>query len=595
MSKNETKKFPQTWRRTMHYFWQANKKYRLLTFGAFITTPIVYALKAFCLILMSDMIGIISLGLPFEELKNRLLPLALMLIGEELVRHSIIGPIMLYCVWEMEIRTMRDLSLQCFDSISAQSMQFHRNRFSGSLISQTNNFVSSYEKLADEFFWNIFPVILDVLLAIIILAPRAPLFTAILVGIVIVFIIVSFLWSKRLSKVNKEEAAAYNKRTGQLADAISNIGSVKSYANEKHEQKRFLSSLNSVYKISRRSLFENTKRNYCFDAIFLMINIGLIIFMLYGQNFFGLSVATIVLIINYSDTISGDLWSIHSVFKSLNRIFGDSHEMTLNLDLEDDVVDLPGATKLKVNSAEIKFDDITFKHQDAKTAIFKDFNLDIKPGERIGLVGVSGSGKTTLTKLLLRFADVNKGEISIDGQNIKYVTQDSLRKNIAYVPQETALFHRSVAENIAYGKPEATFSEIQRAARLANADEFIKVLPNGYETMVGERGVKLSGGQRQRIAIARAILKNAPILVLDEATSALDSESEVLIQEALRKLIKGRTAIVIAHRLSTVMDLDRIIVLKDGKIVESGPHTELLKAGGTYAKLWSRQSGAFLD
>ena len=595
MSKNETKKFPQTWRRTMHYFWQANKKYRLLTFGAFITTPTVYALRAFCLILMSDMIGIVSLGLPFEELKNRLLPLALMLVGEELVRHFIIGPIRLYCVWEMEIRTMRDLSLQCFDSISAQSMQFHSDRFSGSLISQTNNFVSSYEKLTDEFFWNIFPVVLDVLFAIIILAPRAPLFTAILVSIVVIFIIVSILWSKRLSKINKEEAAAYNKRTGQLADAISNIGSVKSYANEKYEQKRFLSSLHNVYKISRHSLFENTKRNYCFDTIFLMINIGLIVFMLYGQNFFGLSVATIVLIINYSDTISGDLWSIHSVFKSLNRIFGDSHEMTLNLDLEDDVVDLPGATKLKVNSAEIKFDDITFKHQDAKTAIFKDFNLDIKPGERIGLVGVSGSGKTTLTKLLLRFADVNKGEISIDGQNIKYVTQDSLRKNIAYVPQETALFHRPVAENIAYGKPEATFSEIQRAARLANADEFIKVLPNGYETMVGERGVKLSGGQRQRIAIARAILKNAPILVLDEATSALDSESEALIQEALHKLIKGRTAIVIAHRLSTVMDLDRIIVLKDGKIVESGPHTELLKAGGTYAKLWSRQSGAFLD
>ncbi|MBQ2639017.1 ABC transporter ATP-binding protein [Candidatus Saccharibacteria bacterium] len=595
MSNNKTEKFPQTWRRTIHYFWQANKKYKLLTFGAFITTPIVYMLRAFCLILMSDMIGVVSLGLPFEELKNRLLPLALLLVGEEVVRHFIIGPIRMYCVWEMEIRTMRDLSLQCFDSISAQSMQFHSDRFSGSLISQTNNFVSSYEKLMDEFFWNIFPVILDILFAIIILAPRAPLFTTVLVSIVVIFIIISIFWSKRLSKISKKEAVAYNRRTGQLADAISNIGSVKSYANEKYEQKRFLSSLHNVYKISQRFLFENTKRNYCFNTIFLMINIGLIIFMLYGQNFFGLSVSTIVLIINYSDTISGDLWSVHSVFKSLNRIFGDSHEMTLNLDLEDDVVDLPGATKLKINSAEIKFSDVAFKHQDAKVAIFKDFNLNIKPGERVGLVGVSGSGKTTLTKLLLRFADVDQGEIAIDGQNIKYVTQDSLRKNIAYVPQETALFHRSIAENIAYGKPEATFTEIQHAAKLANADEFIKVLPNGYETLVGERGIKLSGGQRQRIAIARAILKDAPILVLDEATSALDSESEALIQEALRKLIKGRTSIVIAHRLSTVMDLDRIIVLEAGKIVESGSHAELLKAGGTYAKLWSHQSGAFLD
>lgn len=595
MTKNKSVKIAKTWRRTLHYFWQANKKYKLLTFGAFVTTPLVYTLRAICLILMSDMIGVVALGLPFEELKNRLLPLALMLVAEEIVRHFILGPIRLYCVWEMEIKTMKDLSLQCFNSISAQSMQFHSNRFSGSLISQTNNFVSAYERLGDEFFWNIFPVAIDICLAMIILAPRAPIFTLVLAGIIALFIIISVFWAKRISKINKEEAAAYNKRTGQLSDSITNIGSVKSYANEKYEEKRFTGFLHDVYKISHRSLKMNTKRNYCFDTIFLIINIGLIAFMLYGQNFFGLSVATIVLIINYSDTIMGDLWNIHSVFKSLNRIFGDAHEMTLNLDLKDDVVDLPGATELKVKNAKIDFDKIYFKHHGAKVPIFEDFSLEIQPGERVGLVGVSGSGKTTLTKLLLRFADVDKGEISIDGQNIKYVTQESLRKNIAYVPQETALFHRSIAENIAYGKPDASFEEIRHAARLANADEFIKDLPEGYETLVGERGVKLSGGQRQRVAIARAILKDAPILVLDEATSALDSESEALIQSALKELIKGRTSIVIAHRLSTVMDLDRIIVLKDGKIVESGSHDELLKKGGAYAKLWSRQSGAFLD
>lgn len=595
MAKNKPVKIAKTWRRTLHYFWCANKKYKLLTFGAFITTPIVYTLRAFCLILMADMVGVVALGLPFEELKNRLLPLAIMLIGEEIIRHFIVGPIRLYCIWEMEIKTMKDLNLQCFNSISAQSMQFHNNRFSGSLISQTNNFVSAYERLADEFFWNIFPVAIDICLAMIILAPRAPIFTLVLAGIIVLFIIISVFWAKRISKINKEEAAAYNKRTGQLSDSITNIGSVKSYANEKYEEKRFSGFLHDVYKISHRNLGMNTKRNYCFDTIFLIINIGLIAFMLYGQNYFGLSVATIVLLINYSDTIMNDLWDIHSVFKSLNRIFGDSHEMTLNLDLKDDVVDLPGATYLKVEKAGIDFDKISFKHQGAKVPIFEDFSLEIQPGERIGLVGISGSGKTTLTKLLLRFADVNDGEISIDGQNIKYVTQESLRKNIAYVPQETALFHRSIAENISYGKPDATMEEIVRAAKLANADEFIKDLPEGYETLVGERGVKLSGGQRQRVAIARAILKNAPVLVLDEATSALDSESEALIQSALRELIKGRTSIVIAHRLSTVMDLDRIIVLKDGKIIESGSHNELLKKGGAYAKLWSRQSGAFLN
>ena len=588
-------KIAKTWRRTLHYFWCANKKYKLLTLGAFITTPIVYALRALFLVLMADMIGIVALGLPFEELKDRLLPLAIMLIGEEVIRRFIVSPIRLYCIWEMEIRTIKDLSLQCFNSISAQSMQFHNNRFSGSLISQTNNFISAYEKLADEFFWNIFPVAIDICLAMIILAPRAPIFALVVAAVIIVFIFVSVIWAKKISKISKEEASAHNKSTGQLSDSITNIGSVKSYANEKYEQKRFSGFLGNVYKISHHNLTTNIKRNFCFDTIFLLINVGMVAFMLYGQNFFGLSISTIALIINYTDTITNDLWDIHAVFKSLNRIFGDSHEMTLNLDLKDDVVDLSGATYLKVEEAGINFDKISFKHHGAKAPIFEDFSFQIQPGERIGLVGISGSGKTTLTKLLLRFADVNDGEISIDGQNIKYVTQESLRKNIAYVPQETALFHRSIAENISYGKPDATMEEIVRAAKLANADEFIKDLPEGYETLVGERGVKLSGGQRQRIAIARAILKNAPILVLDEATSALDSESEALIQSALRELIKGRTSIVIAHRLSTVMDLDRIIVLKDGEIVESGSHNELLQKGGAYAKLWSRQSGAFLN
>ena len=210
-------------------------------------------------------------------------------------------------------------------------------------------------------------------------------------------------------------------------------------------------------------------------------------------------------------------------------------------------------------------------------------------------MGISGSGKTTLTKLLLRFADVKGGEILIDNQNISKVQQASLREAIAYVPQETSLFHRSIADNIAYARPDASREEIVRAAKLANAHEFIKDLPDGYDTLVGERGIKLSGGQRQRVAIARAILKDAPILVLDEATSALDSESEALIQAALVKLMKGRTSIVVAHRLSTIASLDRIIVLDDGKIKEQGTHQQLLKKHGAYYHLWSRQSGAFLD
>ena len=227
--------------------------------------------------------------------------------------------------------------------------------------------------------------------------------------------------------------------------------------------------------------------------------------------------------------------------------------------------------------------------------MFSDLSLSIKPGEKVGLVGHSGSGKTTFTRLLLRFSDIDGGAIKLDDQDIRAITQDDLHKKIAYVPQEPLMFHRSLADNIRYGNFSASQKEIERVAKLAHADDFIKDQPKGYETLVGERGVKLSGGQRQRIAIARAMLKDAPILVLDEATSALDSESEVLIQDALWKLMEGRTAIVIAHRLSTIQKMDRIVVMDNGSIVEEGTHKELIAKKGVYASLWDHQTGGFIE
>ena len=279
---------------------------------------------------------------------------------------------------------------------------------------------------------------------------------------------------------------------------------------------------------------------------------------------------------------------------SFNYAFGDAREMVEILDMPvivDDKTDIP----LEIQDAKIEFSHVNFKHKGKKTELFEDFSLVIPAGKKVGLVGPSGAGKTTLTKLLLRFADVDSGAIFIDGKDIRDVTQQSLRENIAYVPQESFLFHRSIKENIAYGNLGVTNKKIIEAAKLANADEFINELPMKYDALVGERGVKLSGGQRQRIAIARAILKDAPILVLDEATSSLDSESETLIKEALNKLMENRTSIVIAHRLSTVANLDEIVVLDEGKIVERGTHRELLAKRGKYYKLWSKQSGGFLD
>jgi ATP-binding cassette, subfamily B, bacterial len=263
---------------------------------------------------------------------------------------------------------------------------------------------------------------------------------------------------------------------------------------------------------------------------------------------------------------------------------------------EIEIKDKPGAGVLQVPHGEIAFNDVYFAYPDntQNGAVFAGLSLNVKPGERIGLVGPSGGGKSTLTRLLLRFDDLQGGSIVIDGQDIAEVTQESLRQNVSYVPQEPLLFHRSVGENIGYGRPEATQKAIEAAAKKARAHEFIEQLAHGYDTIVGERGVKLSGGQRQRVAIARALLKDAPILVLDEATSALDSESEVLIQEALWELMKNRTAIVVAHRLSTIQRMDRIVVLDDGKITEEGTHKQLLEHKGLYAKLWSHQSGGFL-
>ena len=288
------------------------------------------------------------------------------------------------------------------------------------------------------------------------------------------------------------------------------------------------------------------------------------------------------------------MWGFTRLVRDMYQGYADAKEMVEIIKLPHEIKDAPGSKDLAVESGQIEFKDLTFSFNKTRK-VLNDINLTIKPGEKVALVGPSGAGKTTFVRLLLRLYSATSGEILIDGQDISKITQESLRKNISMVPQDPILFHRTLAENIAYGKRGASKKEIENAANLAHCDEFIKDLPQGLDTFVGERGIKLSGGERQRVAIARAILKNAPILVLDEATSSLDSNSEMLIQDALNNLMQNKTVIVIAHRLSTIQKMDKIIVVDDGRIIEQGSHSELLKNEySLYKKLWELQAGGFL-
>ena len=510
---------------------------------------------------------------------------------------SVIGwRLVLYLAWTFETAMQRDLYAQCFSKLTNQTLFFHSNKFGGSLVSQTNKLVGAVESFWDTIIWSVLPLVVSLVGSIIVLSTLLWQYALFLLIFSIVFSIVVYYGSKPMAKLTKKEAKASNKLNGQLADVISNILAVKSSGAEATEQKFFAKTVSSWRNSSLDVMRGFLKVSTVYSSINMVIKIGAIAFAVYAAQNNLVSVASVYLIITYTGSVAHELWNMNGIMRNYNRIIGNANDMVEILQTPTTLID-KSDLKLKVTNGEISMDKITFTHDEGQgDTLFHDFSLDIKPGEKIGLVGASGSGKTTLTKLLLRFADIDSGKITIDGQDISEVTQASLRAKIAYVPQEPLLFHRSVRENIAYGRPDATDAEIEEAAKKAGAYDFIVGLKDGFDTMVGERGIKLSGGQRQRVAIARAILKDAPILVLDEATSALDSESEALIQKSLETLMKNRTSIVIAHRLSTIAKLDRIIVLKNGKIVEDGSHDELInKKRGVYAKLWARQSGGFIE
>lgn len=500
-------------------------------------------------------------------------------------------------LFSMQARAMGYLQERAFDGLIRRSMGFHNNNIGGKLVSDATDYPSAFGMLLDTIYTNLFPFVL-----ILICGSSVVFFESWVLGVIITimsaYTIGSTAWSTyRRSAVRRRRQALSKKMIAHMADTIVNVPTVKTFATERRELQRHR-QLNDKLTQARvedwgtGSAMANTRM-----GILLAMQVVFVALLIRAVNNDPTLLATGIFAFSFTTTLSIRLMQLHPLMRQLEDGFLEAAPMTEILSQQTEIKDITNAGKLDVKEGAIALQDVVFRYADSgrENQVFSQLNLHIKPGEKIGLVGPSGGGKSTLTRLLLRFEDIESGNILVDNQNIAHVTQRSLREAISYVPQEPLLFHRSVADNIRYGNPAASEQAVIAASKQAHAHDFITELQDGYETIVGERGVKLSGGQRQRIAIARAVLKDAPILILDEATSALDSESEVYIQDALWKLMEGRTTIVIAHRLSTIQKMDRILVLEDGSITEQGSHQSLLEQRGTYAKLWAHQSGGFLE
>lgn len=492
-----------------------------------------------------------------------------------------------------ETGVMAGLRQQAFSYIIGHSYSFFVNSFSGSLTQKINKYVRAFEKLMDMMIDNGLPLILRTIGTVLAIYTLAPKYSYILLIFSFVFIITALIYVKLKLKYDIISAQADTKTNGALGDSLSNHFSVQLFAGHEFEEKKVGEVIQNQRKVTSTNWY--LWSGLFFIQSFYTTAIEFIIFWFaIGDWKLGiLGIPVIILIQTYLTRLTSYLWTFHSIIRAYYDSFADAQEMALIMNMPYEIKD-EAKQKLENVKGEVTFDNVTYIYDKNDAKVFDNFSLTIPSGQKIAIVGTSGAGKSTFVNLLMRLFNLTSGRILIDGIDIASVSQKNLRESIGFVPQDPALFHRTLMENIRYGRRDATDEEVKEASRLANCDKFIDRLPLGFNTYVGERGIKLSGGERQRVAIARAILKDATILVLDEATSSLDSESEMLIQEALQNLIKNKTTIVIAHRLSTIRSMDRIIVIEDGKIIEDDTHDELVgKEGGIYKKLWDIQSGGF--
>jgi ATP-binding cassette subfamily B protein len=500
----------------------------------------------------------------------------------------------LHCLNRTDGHGIEHLYVLGMKELLAKDAVFFHDNFAGSLTKRVLSFASRFEEFVDTMAFSVVANVMPLAFASIVLWQYDPMLVVVLLGLIALTGLVVAPLVRRRQKLVDQREAAFARVSGHVADTIGNMATVRAFAAEDREAEEHRERVANLRRLALRSWdYANLRIDMVVAPISVLTNaLGLLLAI--GLSGGGLGVEAIIVAFTYFTSATRIMFEFNQVYRRIESSLTEAAQFTELLLEPPTVLDPPSPEPLRATAADVRFEEVRFAHAGAPT-LFDGLDLVVPSGAKVGLVGRSGGGKSTLTQLLLRMMDIDAGTIRVGGQDIARLRQADLRSLIAYVPQEPAMFHRTLHDNIAFARPDATTEEILAAARAAHVTEFAESLPEGFDTLVGERGVKLSGGQRQRVALARAILRDAPILLLDEATSALDSESEVLIQKALWRIMADRTALVVAHRLSTVARMDQLVVLDRGEIIEKGTHEELLSRQGTYARLWQHQSGGFLE
>jgi ABC-type multidrug transport system fused ATPase/permease subunit len=574
------------------WFWRYVKLYKWPTLACIASTVFIYVTAAIIPLFYKRVFDAIGEGVKTPEAIHGLfvtIGIIGILIFFRWVFYRITGFLLVY----VESRVLAKMDEGSFSRILDHSYAFFANNFAGTLTRRVKRFSDAFERLLDALTFIVIPLAVTASVSLAVLFLRNVWLGVGMAFSIAAILAANFAFARWRMKFDLVRAQKDSIVSGALTDAFANVVNIKTFARKRFEEDRFHGIRTDFLNAQTKSwnLGEISFSVQSFVMIFVEVGIMAIAIVLWRDG--ALTVGDFALIQSYLISLFSQLLNVGNLIRRIYESAADAREAVEIFEQTPDIRDVHRAKDISIAAGAIAFDRVSFNYHKTRKTI-DGLSLDIRPGERVAFVGPSGAGKSTLAKLLLRFYDVDGGHIRVDGNDIRRMTQESLRRAVAFVPQDPILFHRTIGENIRYAQLDATQEELEKAAKLAHCHEFIVDLPLGYQTFVGERGIKLSGGERQRVAIARAILKNAPILVLDEATSSLDSESEAYIQDALQSLMKGRTTIAIAHRLSTIMAMDRIIVLQNGKIEDEGTHEELLARDGLYKNLWNIQAGGFL-